>query len=120
MPMAKVSCTSISPCQAQVYVPSFHPQTVSDRSHRGQIRITRQAQKGGDRVEFIVQRQRIGYKGLGQQPYLAEDRPPVLVDTEVGVAHVGEHYAFTANTDRSRLLLGRDREQAVRLAQITC
>jgi hypothetical protein len=51
-----------------------------------------------------------------------KDHPPVLVDTEVGVVHVGlgEHEAFTRNTDRRHPLPGCDREQAVRLTQITC
>ena len=66
-----------------------------------------------------------GYGGFWKQPYIAEihqDRPPVLVDIEVGVVQVGlgEHYAFTTNIDRKHLLLGLMREQAVRLAQSTC
>lgn len=71
---------------------------------------------------MFVRTQRMGYEVSGNSPISLKSIKTVLVDTEVGVVHVGlgEHYTFTANIDRRHILLGRGLEQALRLAQITC
>ena len=102
-----------------------HPQTGSDRTHRGELPISPQVQGGANGGGVVDRSKSMGYEGFRQHPDALkthQDCPPELVDTKVGVVHValGEHEVFTANTDGRPLPASRDREQAVRLDRITC
>lgn len=68
-------------CHAECRV-RRHPQTLTDRSHRGQIRITRQAQGGGDGRRRKIQDRVVELIGTQTNFYAKNRMVATLISTE--------------------------------------